>query len=98
MKKVIHLEQKSLSGFYQQAEKAAVIKALDTVTWHYSLPESVCKDVKLSAVAKSANRLTSEAMKVSRVEEILESLGFKVSYTHGIKYVRANPKLLDELT
>lgn len=96
--KLIHLDKMQLSGFCELTDREAVLTALDTLTWHYSLPDAVNKDIKLSEVAKRSNQLASANLKVGQVEEILKVLGFRVSYTHGIKYVRANPDLLERLT
>jgi hypothetical protein len=96
--KLIYLDEMRLNGLSESGYGEAVLTALDTLTWHYSLPDAVNKDIKLSEVAKSTNRLVSANLKVSQVEDLLKGLGFRVSYTHGIKYVRANPDLLERLT
>jgi hypothetical protein len=95
---LIYLDKIQLKGLGEGGEREAVLTALDTLTWHYSLPDTVNKDIKLSELAKSTNRLSSGNLKVNQVEDLLKGLGFKVSYTHGIKYVRANPVLLESLT
>jgi hypothetical protein len=74
-----------------------VIKVLDKLTCNSIVPIRVNNDIKLSEVAKAVNEIMDVKLKVMKVEEILKSLGFRVTYTHGIKYIRKNPTLLSLL-
>jgi hypothetical protein len=95
---MINVETRMLKKLTELTDREIVLHVLDRLTWHYSLPETLGQDVKLSDVVEKTNVVCEVRLKVREVEDILTASGFKVSYTHGIKYIRANPELLDKLT
>lgn len=74
-----------------------VLHALDALTWDKEKGERIQNDVELSEVTNKANDLGDVQLIKRQVEELLITNGFKVTYTHGIKYVRANTELLGSL-
>ena len=82
---------------YQFSDEEMVIRVLDKLTCDSMVPIRVNNDIKLTEVVKAVNEIKNVKLKVMKVEEILKSLGFRVTYTHGIKYIRTNSELLNYL-
>ena len=82
---------------YQLSDEEIIIRVLDKLTCDSLIAMRVNNDIKLTEVAKAVNEIRDVKLKVMKVEEILKFLGFRVTYTHGIKYVRTNSNLLSLL-
>ncbi|GAI63877.1 unnamed protein product [marine sediment metagenome] len=54
-------------------------------------------DVELPEITKTANEIGDVRLTHRQVEELLITMGFRVTFTHGTKLVRSNVELLESL-
>ncbi len=80
---------------YEASE--VVLYALDKLTWDSDECNRLDKDVELPELTNSANDIGDVKLIKRQVEELLISMGFKVTFTHGTKFVRSDVKLLESL-
>jgi hypothetical protein len=70
---------------------------LDGLTWDDTNKKRKAEDIALPMLTEKANEIADVKLIKKQVEEILLSKGFKVTNTHGNKYVRSNSELIDSL-
>ena len=81
----------------QYESESAVIQALDKLTWNADDATRLDDDVTLADVTKEACEIGEVNLTKKMVEEVLVERGFAVTNTHGVKFVRSNPTLLEKL-
>lgn len=84
------------SGQQYEAEEV-VLYALDRLTWSSDKKERLDIDVLLSDLTSTASEIGDLTLTKKQVEELLISIGFKVTFTHGAKFVRSDVERLEKL-
>lgn len=80
---------------YEASE--VVLYALDKLTWDINDGKRLENDIELSELTDTANDIGDVQLIKRQVEELLISMGFKVTFTHGTKFVRSDVELLESL-
>lgn len=93
----IESEQTVLRSGQEYEASEVVLYALDKLTWNSDDNKRLDTDIDLSKLTSEANDIGEVALLKRQVEELLISMGFKVTFTHGTKYVRSNTELLENL-
>ena len=95
--KAIEAEQIIFRSGQEYEPEAVVLHALDSLTWNEEEGERIQKDIKLAELTSEANELGDVNIIKKQVEELLITMGFRVTFTHGVKYVREDVELLESL-
>ncbi len=93
----VQKDNKILTSGQEYEPEQVILQALDKLTWNSAQGTRLNNDVDLAEITREANDMGDVKLKKKQVEEILVSKGFSVTYTHGIKMVRSDTKLLDSL-
>ena len=93
----IEAEHKIFSSGQDYEASKVVLSALDKLTWNRDKGKRLDIDIELSELTSIANDIGDVKLIKKQVEELLISDGFKVTFTHGIKLVRSDVKLLENL-
>jgi len=95
--KAIEAEQSIFRSGQEYEPEAVVLHALDNLTWNEEEGERIQKDIALAELTSKANELGDVQIMKKQVEELLITRGFRVTFTHGVKYVREDVELLESL-
>ena len=95
--KVDHGQRRPGLTLEEYEPELVILQALDKLTWDGDKGTRLNNDVDLAEITREGNDIGDVKLKKKQVEEILVSKGFNVTYTHGIKMVRSDTKLLDSL-
>lgn len=93
----VQKDNKILRSGQEYEPEQVILQALDKLTWDSDQGTRLNNDVDLAEITREANDMGDVKLKKKQVEEILVSKGFNVTYTHGIKMVRSDTKLLNSL-
>jgi hypothetical protein len=93
----IEAEQTIFRSGQEYEPSEVVMYALDKLTWDGEEGKRLDKDIGLPELTETANEIGDVKLIKRQVEELLMSMGFKVTFTHGTKFARANTALLEKL-
>lgn len=93
----IEAEQDIFRSGQEYELEAIVLHALDNLTWKEDEGKRTEVDIELPELTRKASELGDVKSTKKQVEELLITMGFKVTFTHGVKYVRADTELLESL-
>jgi hypothetical protein len=93
----IEAEQTIFRSGQEYEASEVVLHALDKLTWDIESSERLGEDIELPELTSTANEIGDVKLIKKQVEELLLSMGFKVTFTHGTKFVRSNVELLGSL-
>lgn len=93
----IEAEQAVFASGQQYEASEVVLHALDKLTWSTDDEKRLHTDVALADLTATANDIGDVRLTKKQVEELLISMGFRVTFTHGTKFVRSDVKLLERL-
>jgi len=97
LERAMKAEQQIFRSGQEYEPSEVVLYALDKLTWDSEENKRLDKDVGLPELTDTANEIGDVRLIKRQAEELLMSMGFKVTFTHGTKYVRANTELLEKL-
>ncbi|MFC2005892.1 hypothetical protein ACFLVG_02910 [Chloroflexota bacterium] len=90
-------EQNIFKSGQEYEATEVVLYALDKLTWDTDKSERIVKDIELSELTSAANDIGDVELIKKMAEELLISMGFRVTFTHGTKFVRSDVGLLESL-
>ena len=93
----IEAEQMIFKSGQEYEASEVVLYALDKLTWDSEKEERLDINVELPDLTNAANDIGDVKLIKKQVEELLISMGFKVTLTHGYKLVRSDVELLESL-